>query len=195
MRLYLVRHGAVAAPQPGMFYGGTEVPLSAAGEAEARAAAELLAGENIDQVVCSSLGRARFGAEAVRTTCGLESVVVLDGFREIDRGRWLGLCPEEVRERWPGDLEAHEADPESWEGHGGESLGRLRDRVLATRDAWLATIAATARVCVVSHLWPTKAMLADVLGWGLERWPELEVPTGSVSCIAGDEVLWRGRRP
>ena len=32
-------------------------------------------------------------------------------------------------------------------------------------------------------------MLADALGWGLERWGELEVPTGSLSCIEWPDAV------
>ena len=182
MQLFLVRHGAVAPSRPGMFYGGTEVRLSAAGEAQARRAAAWLATRKIDQVVCSPLGRARWGAQQVAEACGLVAPEAFEGLREIDRGRWLGLLPEEIRVRHPGDLEAHEADPETWTGHGGESLGQLRDRVLAVR-AVLESRWGGATVALVSHLWPTRALLADALGWDLRRWSELGVPTGSVSAV------------
>jgi len=185
MRLFLIRHGAVSPPRPGMFYGGTEVPLSVEGEAQARRAAAALATEKVDHVVCSPLGRARFGAERVAEICGIGRPEVFEGLREIDRGRWLGLLPEEIEKQHPGDLKAHEADPEAWTGHGGESLGQLRDRVLAVRNGLLERWDG-ATVALVSHLWPTRALLADACGWGLERWGELRVPTGSVSAIRRD---------
>lgn len=177
-----MRHGAVSQTRHGSYYGGMEVPLSDEGRLEALRAAERLRAEKIDHLVCSPLERARYGAERVAEACGLGPPRVIEGFREIDRGRWVGLLPDEIRERWPGDLEAHEADPEAWTGHGGESLGQLRDRVLAARDALLGDLAG-AGVVVVSHLFPTRAMLADVLGLGPERWAELKVPTGSVSVL------------
>ncbi len=182
MHLYLVRHGAVSPSRPGVYYGGTEVPLSAQGEAEARAAASWLSSRNVDQVVCSPLGRAQFGAERVAEACGAPKPRIVDGFREIDRGRWLDFLPEEIRAKWPDDLDAHAADPESWNAHGGESLGTLRDRVLQSRDDVLATAPGEALV-IVSHMWPTKAMVADALGLGLQRWSELRIPTGSISHL------------
>lgn len=190
MRVYLVRHGAVSPTREGMYYGGSEVLLSDVGRQEARRAAERLQGEIVDHLVCSPLGRARYGAEQVAEVCGLGSPELVEGFREIDRGRWVGLLRGEIQEQFPGDLEAHEGDPEAWTGHGGESLGQLRDRVLRARDRVLESCSGRGLV-VVSHLFPTRAMLADVLGLPPTRWAELKVPTGSVSVLErGADGAW-----
>lgn len=180
LRLYLVRHGAVAPERPGTYYGGIEVPLSPAGEQEAQRAAEALKNEALDRVLCSPLGRARYGARCIAAGRGLveEPVAAL---AEIARGRWIGLTAEEVRARLPGDLEAHFADPDQWRGHGGESLGDLRRRVLGVRDRLLE--GPPAAVAIVAHLHPIRAVLADALGLPLQRWEELSVPTGSVAVV------------
>ena len=191
LRLYLVRHGAVTPPRPGMYYGGCEVSLSAAGEAEARRAGEALRAAALEQVCASPLARARYGAECVAAPHRLPVRIEPD-LREIARGRWVGLTPEEVRARFPGDLGAHAADPEHWRGHGGESLGDLRRRVLGVRDRLLRAGAGAA--ALVSHLHPTRILLADALGWPLTRLEELEVPTGSIAEIeyrAGRALLRR----
>ena len=196
MRLFLVRHGAVIPPAPGAFYGGTDVALSEVGKREARRAAELLEEEPLQAIYSSPLSRARYGAERVADRRAGVGIRVVEGLREIDRGRWLGLTAAEVEERYPGDLGHHAADPEKWREHGGESMGDLRDRVLRVRDALVAQHDGAA-VAVVSHLFPTRAILADALGLDLPRWSELELPTGSVSLVeyAGTraEVRWVGR--
>ena len=60
-----------------------------------------------------------------------------DGFREVDRGNWVGLTPEEIEAQYPGSLEAHQGDLENWRGNEGESMGDVRDRVLEARDTLL----------------------------------------------------------
>ncbi|RMH03759.1 MAG: histidine phosphatase family protein [Planctomycetota bacterium] len=196
MRVFLVRHGAVALPRPGVFYGGTEVPLSPTGRAEAEAAAELLAETQPTALWSSPLERARSGAERIAARHpGLE-VRIDPGLREIDRGRWTGLRPEEIERRWPGQLAAHRADPESWRGHGGESLGDLRRRALA---AWRRILerSGPGDLIVVSHLHPTRAILAEAAGLPLAAWPDLQLPTGSVSLLEGPpealRPIWIGR--
>lgn len=190
MRLVLVRHGAVQVARPKTFYGGSEVPLSATGEREARAAAAALQPWHLDHVVCSPLSRARFGAERVaegRTLPGAPEV--FEGLREIDRGRWLGSTAEEIATRWPGDLEAHAAEPETWRGHEGESLGDLRDRVCAARDRILARWHG-GTIAVVAHLYPIRALVAEALHRPLQDWEQLQAPTGSITVLSSTSLGW-----
>jgi len=197
VRLFLIRHGEVIPPAPGAFYGGTEVDLSDRGRREARAAARLIADEPVTAVYSSPLSRARYGAEQVLAGRRAVPLEIVPELREIDRGRWTGHTPEQVETRWPGDLDRHRLDLETWRGHGGESLGDLRDRCLKVQDR-LAQRHEGETVVVVSHLFPTRAMLAAAAGLPLERWSSLRLPTGSVSRIDAVEgtaqVLWTGRR-
>ncbi len=184
MRVILVRHGQVQQPGKATFYGGADVPLSAAGEAEARRAGSFLQGLKLDHIACSPLSRARYGANQVAESQSpaFGQPELVDGFREIDRGRWFGLTREELSQQWPGDWEAHQNDLEAWRDHGGESIGGLRDRVLCgleeLRGRWSGKT-----VCIVSHLFPTRAILAFGAGAGLEAWDSLVIPTASISVL------------
>lgn len=175
-----------------------DVSLSALGKQEAHAAAAQLVGEGVDHVFASPLRRALFGAECVASTHGLE-VEVCPEFREIDRGRWSGKTKEEIQETWPRDLVAHEEDLEQWREHGGESLGDLRTRVLKRVLSWPEPFAGK-HVVMVSHLFPTRAVLAAVLDLPLNGWGALRLPTGSVSRVDWSrpdmpELVWAGRPP
>jgi probable phosphoglycerate mutase len=194
MRLILVRHGAVAPPRPLTFYGGSEVPLSETGRAEAAAAAAALSSWQLDHVVSSPLSRARYGAERIAEGRGLQGAPEpAEHFREIDRGRWVGLTQDEIRERWPGDLEAHARDPRSWRGHAGESLEDLRRRVLQGR-AELEERWPDRAVALVAHLYPIRALTAEATGQGLEEWESIKIPTGSITLIERTRAGWRLER-
>ncbi|MFA4965633.1 MAG: histidine phosphatase family protein, partial [Thermoleophilia bacterium] len=65
MRLYLVRHGVSTGNTPGNLMGQGDHPLTAQGEAQARAVAARLAPLGPMPVYCSDLSRARATAEAV----------------------------------------------------------------------------------------------------------------------------------
>lgn len=182
MRLFLVRHGAVAPERHGSFYGGTEVRLSPEGEIEAIEAGRQLASEELQGLYASPLSRAQFGARQVQKGRNLE-IQTLPGLAEIGRGRWVGFTPEEIHEQYPGDIQAHAEDPWDWRGHGGESLGDLRTRVLEAVAGIRAAHRETDAVAVVSHMFPTRAILADAMGMDLPAWSQLEVPTASISLI------------
>ncbi|HEV8163414.1 MAG TPA: histidine phosphatase family protein, partial [Actinomycetota bacterium] len=58
MELYLVRHGETEWSRARRHTGRTDVPLSPAGEAEARALGAHLAGLEVDRVLASPMSRA-----------------------------------------------------------------------------------------------------------------------------------------
>jgi ribonuclease H / adenosylcobalamin/alpha-ribazole phosphatase len=142
------------------YAGVSDVPLTAAGVAQAAAAASCLAGAGLDVIVTSPLVRSRETADAVGAACGA-SVVVDEGFRETDFGAWEGLTFAEVRERWPAEMTAWLADP-AVAPPGGESFDQVRPRVLAALDRVLAGQAGR-RVLIVSHVTPIKTLIAHAL--------------------------------
>jgi probable phosphoglycerate mutase len=191
VRLILVRHGAVQPPRPQTFYGGSEVPLSELGRAEAEAAATALRGQILHHVACSPLSRAHFGAERIVAGRDLPAAPeICEGLREIDRGRWLGSTLAEIQQRWPGDWAAHHADPAGWRGHGGESLADLQDRVLGVRDR-LQREWTGATVALVAHLYPIRALVAAAHGTGMESWEGIRIPTGSITLCEWGGDRWR----
>ncbi len=59
LQVYFIRHGATAWTVSGQYTGGTDIPLSAQGEAEARKLAPRLRGISFSRVLTSPLQRAR----------------------------------------------------------------------------------------------------------------------------------------
>jgi len=117
------------------------------------------------------------------------------------------LTREQIRDKFPGDLESFEEDP-SWCDHGGETYTQLFNRVLAARDRALdvARDKGAKTICIVSHMWVTKSMITDVSGiqpTQQDKWSELLVPTASISQIdyplkAGNgkpEIVYVGTKP
>ena len=87
-RILLIRHGETEGESSIRFHGATDVTLSDVGRAHMREARRALPDEAIDLVVASPLSRAWEGARIVAPR---RPIVLEDGFREIDFGRWEGL--------------------------------------------------------------------------------------------------------
>eukprot|EP00287_Rhodomonas_sp_CCMP768_P002796 CAMPEP_0196732674 /NCGR_PEP_ID=MMETSP1091-20130531/12013_1 /TAXON_ID=302021 /ORGANISM="Rhodomonas sp., Strain CCMP768" /LENGTH=253 /DNA_ID=CAMNT_0042075979 /DNA_START=3 /DNA_END=760 /DNA_ORIENTATION=- len=192
IRVFLVRHGAVDLNSPGRvypkgsFYGGDDVPLSALGELEAQAAGEMLKDEGIELVFCSPLRRAVYGAKQVAYHHGVEPIED-DRFREIERGRWLGLTKPMVDEKFPGDLQSFAQDP-TWKEHGGETYTELFNRVLDGFDELLrvAREKKASKVALVSHMWVTKSVVTNSMGikpTQQDEWEKVNIPTASISVM------------
>ena len=96
--IVVVRHGETEWSATGRHTGNTDVPLTEAGRARARALASELAGWSFALVLCSPLRRAR-------ETCELagfgELAVTCGDLREWDYGDYEGLTTPEIRKRNP----------------------------------------------------------------------------------------------
>jgi len=180
-RLFLVRHGAVASAWKGRIYGCLDVPLSEAGEAEARAAALELADEPIDLVVSSGLARAEYGGARIRAARGLERHDDPE-LREIDRGDWVGQTFEELEREHPGAWEAWSRAPDRERPPAGESLADVAARVVPRLDHWVE-VCDGGVLAVVAHRWVIRAAVCHARDLALSRATEIDVPTGGLIAV------------
>ena len=197
MKLFLARHGSVNVIK-GTFYGSQDVPLSEFGIQQAQEAAQVLASKSPDRVISSPLSRALFEANLVGDLLN-QQVQVEPALVELDRGSWSGLSLEEVEANWPGQWQASLEDPEGWNGHGGESFGTLRKRVVGCVQN-LVNQGNEDETCVlVAHLWPIATLLEFAGCAARPTFNEKRIPKGSISSIqfkAGAWITdWFGQMP
>jgi 2,3-bisphosphoglycerate-dependent phosphoglycerate mutase len=150
----LVRHGASAAAVPGSPFplvdGRGDPPLSEAGEEQARAVADRLAGEDLAGLFVTPLQRTAQTAAPLAAATGLEPVVVPE-LVEVHLGEWEG---GEYRMR------AADGDPiirrvfaeERWDIiPGAEDPRTLADRVAAGIARIVETVGPDAVAAAVVH--------------------------------------------
>lgn len=120
VRLHLVRHGETEWARLGRHTGLTDVALTAAGRAQARAIAARLDGLSFDAVLSSPSSRA---LDTARLAGFGEVVQVEPDLHEWDYGAWEGLTTPQIRRRVPGwRIWTHGAE-------GGESAAEVTSRV------------------------------------------------------------------
>jgi probable phosphoglycerate mutase len=181
----LLRHGDTRLSPEHRFSGQRDLPLSASGTRQAKAAAcRLAAGTPIDAVVSSPLRRAVDTAAIAAAELGLTPAVD-DDLRETDFGEWEGFTLAEIQQRWPAAVALWRHDPEQ-PPPGGESFADVAQRVTRARDRLLRDYSGQT-VLVVSHISPIKILLCRALG----------VPLGTVyrlylgsACIS--RIQWHG---
>ena len=184
----LLRHGETPLSAERRFAGRGDIPLTEAGLAQARAAAQRLASRGqLGRIVSSPLQRARRTAAEVAAATGVP-VEVDDGWMETDFGEWEGLSFAEAMERWPDDVAAWLKDT-SVPPPGGESFDETGQRVLAALDRVLAGGPA-GTVVVVSHVTPMKTVLRHALLAPPESMRRMFL---SVACLC--EVNWYADGP
>jgi len=179
-RILFVRHGHVEGIDPPRFRGRADVPLTAQGRAQARAAAAFIAAHYRPSSLYSSpLQRCRDTAGEIAAACGLHGTA-LEALSDLDYGEWQWKTEDEVRARWPQLLELWLHQPQLVRFPKGESLQDLTARVA---DVLRMTLERHAQqtVVLVGHDSGIRAMLLQLLELPLSGYWGLALSPGGIS--------------
>jgi len=177
VELYLVRHGETEWSRARRHTGRTDVPLSPAGEAEARALGAHLDGLEVDRVLASPLARATTTARLAGFGERLETTRTL---LEFDYGEYEGLTTPQIRAGRPGWDLFRDGCP------GGETVGAVAER------AWRLVAELTdgdGRVMLFGHGHQLRILTTCYLGLPPDAARHLFLGTASVSVL-GREHDW-----
>ncbi|MBG6099814.1 putative phosphoglycerate mutase [Micromonospora vinacea] len=199
-RLILVRHGETPYTEQKRYSGRGDVPLSERGRAQARATAARVAelAPSVAAVLSSPLSRCTATAASIAGALGDVPVRTEDDLIECDFGQWEGRTFAEVRQQWPGEMDAWLASPRI-APPGGESFTHVAERAHRVISG-LLTAYPGETVVVVSHVSPIKLVLRDALAAGdgflhrlfldaagisvLDMWPDGGVAVRTVNDTA-----------
>ncbi|MFG1689477.1 histidine phosphatase family protein [Nonomuraea sp. NPDC049269] len=174
--MVLLRHGATEWSTAGKHTGRTDVPLTPAGEEQARALAPLVKEVPFDLVLVSPAQRARRTAELA----GLEAYEVDADLWEWDYGGYEGITTPKIRETHPGWYLWRDGVIPGDAEHPGESaadVGARADRVIARAKA------AEGRVALVAHGHFLRVLAARWLGLPPADGRLLKLDTGTYSRL------------
>jgi probable phosphoglycerate mutase len=175
----LVRHGETEWSRSGRHTGRTDVPLTEAGEAQARALAGVLAGERFALTLTSPLSRARRTAELA----GLTGAEVDDDLAEWDYGPYEGRTSAEIRAELGRPWTIFDDGVPNGLGETIAQVAARTDRVLARVRPVLA---GGDDVALVAHGHVLRVLAARWLGLPPEDGALLKLDAASVSRL-GEE--------
>ena len=167
-RVFLVRHGATPLTADDRFAGSSDVPLGPEGQVQVERLAERLAAAPLAAAYSSPLRRSVTTATVVAGPHGL-SLVLADGLREIDHGRWEGLRRDDVQRMYPDEYAAWERDPLHVAPEGGETGEHVLVRALPVMNDIIARHAGQS-VLVVAHKATNRLLIAHWLGFDLRSY-------------------------
>jgi probable phosphoglycerate mutase len=187
-RICLVRHGETAWNAEGRVQGQTDIPLSAVGHAQARAAASILAQHDFSAIYSSDLLRVRQTAEPAAQRLALQ--VALDrGLRERHYGIFECLLYTEVKQRFPEHYARfRDKDPE-FDFDTGESLRAFFERALAAVGR-IAAAHRGERVIVFTHGGVLDMVYRHIHALGLSATREFGVPNAGLNWIECADSCW-----
>jgi broad specificity phosphatase PhoE len=184
--IFLARHGETEWNQAGRWQGKTDIPLSDAGRAQARALGAMLAGRGIVDVHASDLTRASETAQIVADVLGIAAWKVDARLRERGFGCFEGFTREECAERYPEAWARYLFDRRSTPP-GAEPQAEVSARIIAA----LTDIARVPRAngdatLVISHGGAIRTFIHEVTGTAP---PPLENGALFVARWAGDRFV------
>ena len=186
-RVLLLRHGAAEGSKEGFFYGSTDAPLLAEGEAQVREAAARVKGwlmESETALYASSLTRSVRTAEILSGAMGLGlKPVIVPGISELHLGDWEGETHASLSDKEPERLDEHYRNfVHSRPPGGGESVAELAARVLpAFREICVREKEKNVIVC--AHAAVNRVILCDALAAPLESFFRLEQDFAALNVI------------
>lgn len=172
-QIVLVRHGATEWSESGRHTGRTDVPLTALGQAQARALAPLIPDLPYAEVRSSPSSRARDTARLA----GFASCIVDSDLAEWHYGDFEGLTTPAIRDKQPGWTLFRDGCPG---GEGATDVEARADRVIASLRA------PDANVLLFSSGHFLRAMAGCWVGLGVEGGARLALDTASVSILGYD---------
>ena len=168
--LLLIRHGQTDWNLEGKYTGQADIPLNETGRAQAYEAAELVRHQPVDAIISSDLMRALETAAIVagKSESGV-NIQTDSRLREINQGVWEGMHFDDIKNRYGAELAAREAQPLDFAAPKGETVGEVRERVLAAiqdicdqHPAGLVVIVAHGLVLAIVRCWLMEYAINDV---------------------------------
>lgn len=188
-RICIVRHGETDWNAARRMQGQIDIPLNAAGRAQAAATAAGLAGRAFDALYSSDLMRTWQTAEPIAAACGLE-LRALPGLRERHYGRMQGLTPAEAERSLPELHAAYAGRDPDHDLDGGESLTAFAARVVSTLGE-LAAAHAGGTLLVVAHGGVLDIVYRMATGRDLAGPRDFPIPNAGLNWVEHGATGWR----
>lgn len=153
-KIYLIRHGQTDYNVARRTQGWLDIPLNEVGREQAKLTASKLVGVAIDHIYSSDLRRAHETAQYVSRVVKKDVITTLQ-LRERDMGIFSGWRWEHERDTvkdqlWPEFEHSRDIEDLNWNGHNGESLHQMSERITTFMDS-LHSQHSNKSVVVVSH--------------------------------------------
>jgi len=185
----LIRHGETEWNVEGRIQGYLDSPLTDLGLTQAEALGARLAGEALDALLASDLGRTRQTAHPITTATGL-SPVFESGLRERNYGAWEGRTFAEIRRDFPHEYERFQRHDPHAAAPQGESAVQFQDRIVGALTRLAGTLRGR-RIAVVTHGGVLGVMYRHAMGLGLDAPRTYTIANASINRLHFDGSSWK----
>lgn len=176
--IYIIRHGETESNKNGIFRGRLDIPLSKAGEKQAKDLRKYFKDKCVDIVFTSPLSRAVKTAEIAFPK---NEIIRTENLNNLDLGMWKGMEKDKLKKRSPKLWKKWIESPEKIIFPKGESIADVYIRV----EKFLSIIKEIKEksIAVVSHRSVNKIILAACIGLKENYFWKFHLDNCSVSII------------
>ncbi len=181
-RIYLVRHGQVIGYENFPVYGHTDVDLTEVGMIQMKQMSERLRLTEPKAVYSSDLIRSATGARLIAQHHDIP-VYRLPELREMRFGDWEGTTLQDIRTRFPEELQKRQDDLVNYKAPGhGESIAELSARIDAVIDS-IREEQQGNDIVIVAHGAVNRIILCRALGLDIARMFTIHQAYGCLNII------------
>ena len=161
--------------------GQKDSDLTALGREQAGASARLLATFGIQAILASPLGRVRQTVAIIQPFVGA-NVQFDERIVEWDCGDWSGYLYQDVKQRWPSEWAAFEADRFNYRGPNCENYPDMIERVKPFINELLDMPVTS--VAVIAHGVIGRVMIGTLLGCGPMEMLDIRQPNNVIYRVS-----------
>jgi broad specificity phosphatase PhoE len=177
--IYLIRHAETGFNRDGRVQGHSESNLSPLGVKQARRVGRRLGYVEFVAAYASPSTRTM---DTARLALGKADIVPREGLREIRLGDWEGQKADELRKRYPREVERWFHAPMAVRIPGAETVGQFRRRVVREMNR-IRKEHPAGEIAVVTHAGVICAYLTSVLGMSLDDLWSFKIRNASVTRV------------
>jgi len=177
--IYLIRHAETGFNRDGRVQGHSESNLSPLGVKQARRVRRRVGYVEFVAAYASPSTRTM---DTARLALGKAEIVPREGLREIRLGEWEGQRADELRKRYPREVERWFHSPMAVRIPGAETVGQFRRRVVREMNR-IRKAHPAGEIAVVTHAGVICAYLTSVLGMSLDDLWSFKIRNASVTRV------------
>jgi probable phosphoglycerate mutase len=187
MKFFIVRHGQTEWNLAGKRQGRKNSPLTELGKKQAKENAEKLVGQNIAEIFSSPIERAFQTAIIIGDKLNIKPKK-LDSLSEFDVGCWSGLTNKEIKETFPGQIQARKKDKLNYRIPKGESYMDVRLRSKKALD--IIKNITDKNILIVSHEMIGRTIIANLVDMANDKMLRILQPNSVIYAIENNDVSY-----
>lgn len=160
--LYAVRHGETDYNRENRVQGTKDSHLTEFGISQAKALANHFKNTKIDEIYTSPLIRAYDTATTIAEAAGVDTIIPVDAFMELNCGMFEDMLIDEIKETCWDEWQEFLGNPHI-APKGGESMNQLAERVSGSLGTILTNASENQNIVIVSHAGVVRMTLAHLM--------------------------------